>query len=156
MSQIQQYHMRVQQVSALAKGNPVDQDTTACNCGETKFKDAHLKNIQEGLRLVVAEGRGLPLQTLLKQMSAKGAQASRMSVDTGPFSFHYIIEGAVCYLTLTGCQSPPFPFLPLSLLPFHEECKIAGHSSACVCNWRHAEERAVKGVFRHVDCCLPV
>jgi len=48
----------------------------------------------------------LPSQTLLKQMSAKGAQASRMSVDTGPFSFHYIIEGAVCYLTLTGDPPP--------------------------------------------------
>ena len=42
------------------------------------------------------------LQTLLKQMSAEGPQASRMSVDTGPFNFHYIIEGPVCYLTLTG------------------------------------------------------
>ena len=41
-------------------------------------------------------------QTLLKQMSAEGPQASRMSVDTGPFNFHYIIEGPVCYLTLTG------------------------------------------------------
>lgn len=46
------------------------------------------------------------LQTLLKQMSAEGPQASRMSVDTGPFNFHYIIEGPVCYLTLTG--SPEF------------------------------------------------
>jgi len=45
-------------------------------------------------------------KTLLKQMSAKGAQASRMSVDTGPFSFHYIIEGAVCYLTLTDKAYP--------------------------------------------------
>lgn len=42
------------------------------------------------------------MQTLLKQMSTEGAQASRMSVDTGPFNFHYIIEGPVCYLTLTG------------------------------------------------------
>ena len=29
-----------------------------------------------------------------------------MSVDTGPFTFHYIIEGVVCYLTLTDKAYP--------------------------------------------------
>ena len=46
--------------------------------------------------------RVFAVQSLIKQMSAEGAPASRMSVDSGQFIFHYIIEGGVCYLTLTG------------------------------------------------------
>jgi vesicle transport protein SEC22 len=42
------------------------------------------------------------LQQLFKKMSLDGPQASRMSVDLGaPYMFHYIVEGGICYLTLT-------------------------------------------------------
>ena len=47
------------------------------------------------------------LQSLIKNMSSDGAQASRMSLESGQFVFHYIIEGGVCYLTLTGTPPPP-------------------------------------------------
>lgn len=53
------------------------------------------------------EVKNPPMQSLIKQMSSEGAQASRMSVDSGQFIFHYIIEGGVCYLTLTG-ELPAF------------------------------------------------
>ena len=63
--------------------------------------DAYV-HVQKLYTSVQVDWTSLYLQTLLKQMSAEGPQASRMSVDTGPFNFHYIIEGPVCYLTLTG------------------------------------------------------
>lgn len=31
---------------------------------------------------------------------------SRLSVDSGPFVFHYLIQGGVCYLTLTDKSYP--------------------------------------------------
>lgn len=43
----------------------------------------------------------VPLQTLFKRMAKEKPANSRMSVDSGPFVFHYIIHGGVCYLTLT-------------------------------------------------------
>jgi vesicle transport protein SEC22 len=30
----------------------------------------------------------------------------RMSIESGPFTFHYVIEGDVCYLTLTDKAYP--------------------------------------------------
>ncbi|KAK9809379.1 hypothetical protein WJX73_010317 [Symbiochloris irregularis] len=45
-------------------------------------------------------------KTLFKKMSQSGPQASRMSVDTGAFAFHYLIEGGVCYLTLADKGYP--------------------------------------------------
>ena len=59
-------------------------------------------NIFVYLMTVVSAGP----QNLFKQMSAEGAQASRLSVDSGPFVFHYIIEGGVCYLTLAERAYP--------------------------------------------------
>lgn len=44
-------------------------------------------------------------QTLFKKMS-QGGPASRQSLESGPFVFHYIIEGGVCYLTLTDKSYP--------------------------------------------------
>eukprot|EP00884_Botryococcus_braunii_P007996 jgi/Botrbrau1/17198/Bobra.126_1s0003.1 len=44
---------------------------------------------------------------LFKKMSLDGPQASRMSVDLGaPYMFHYIVEGGICYLTLTDKGYP--------------------------------------------------
>lgn len=56
------------------------------------------------------------LQTLFKKMAKENPANSRLSVDSGPFVFHYIIGGGVCYLTLTDrCTSG----LHLSV---HSEC----------------------------------
>lgn len=45
-------------------------------------------------------------KTLFKKLSQGQQQASRMSIETGPFYFHYIIEGGVCYLTLSDRSYP--------------------------------------------------
>ena len=39
-------------------------------------------------------------------MAQEKAANSRMSVDSGPFVFHYLIEADVCYLTLTDKSYP--------------------------------------------------
>ena len=45
-------------------------------------------------------------QTLFKRMAMEKAGDSRLSVDSGPFVFHYLIQGDVCYLTLTDRSYP--------------------------------------------------
>eukprot|EP00245_Coleochaete_scutata_P007014 TRINITY_DN21969_c0_g1_i1.p1 TRINITY_DN21969_c0_g1~~TRINITY_DN21969_c0_g1_i1.p1 ORF type:complete len:221 (+),score=42.85 TRINITY_DN21969_c0_g1_i1:185-847(+) len=45
-------------------------------------------------------------KTLFKKMSQGQSSASRMSIETGPYYFHYIIEGGVCYLTLCARAYP--------------------------------------------------
>ncbi|XP_047256888.1 25.3 kDa vesicle transport protein isoform X2 [Capsicum annuum] len=39
-------------------------------------------------------------KSLFKNLSMGQIETSRMSVETGPYIFHYIIEGRVCYLTM--------------------------------------------------------
>ena len=46
------------------------------------------------------------LQNLFKKMAVEKPQNSRMSVDSGHFVFHYMIEADVCYLTLTEKSYP--------------------------------------------------
>ena len=46
------------------------------------------------------------LQTLFKKMAVEKPHNSRMSVDSGHFVFHYIINADVCYLTLTEKSYP--------------------------------------------------
>lgn len=43
---------------------------------------------------------------LFKNLSQGQNAASRMSIETGPYLFHYIIEGRVCYLTLCDRSYP--------------------------------------------------
>jgi vesicle transport protein SEC22 len=43
---------------------------------------------------------------LCKRLSQQKQGASRMSVETGPYFFHYLIEGGVCYLTLCDRSYP--------------------------------------------------
>ncbi|KAK9823230.1 hypothetical protein WJX72_001198 [[Myrmecia] bisecta] len=45
-------------------------------------------------------------KTLFKKMSQGGQAPSRSSLESGPFVFHYIIEGGVCYLTLAEKSYP--------------------------------------------------
>uniref|UniRef100_A0A0E0A6B6 Longin domain-containing protein n=1 Tax=Oryza glumipatula TaxID=40148 RepID=A0A0E0A6B6_9ORYZ len=43
---------------------------------------------------------------LFKNLSKGQHEASRMSIETGPYYFHYIIEGRVCYLTMCDRSYP--------------------------------------------------
>ncbi|KAJ6802820.1 25.3 kDa vesicle transport protein [Iris pallida] len=43
---------------------------------------------------------------LFKNLSKGHNEASRMSIETGPYFFHYIIEGRVCYLTMCDRSYP--------------------------------------------------
>lgn len=45
-------------------------------------------------------------KALFKNLSSGQNDASRMSIETGPFVFHYIIEGHVCYLTMCDRSYP--------------------------------------------------
>ncbi|KAK9856776.1 hypothetical protein WJX84_011765 [Apatococcus fuscideae] len=45
-------------------------------------------------------------KTLFKKMSQSSSPPSRMSMETGPLTFHYIIENNVCYLTLAEKAYP--------------------------------------------------
>jgi vesicle transport protein SEC22 len=45
-------------------------------------------------------------QTLFKKMAVEKPSNSRMSVDSGYFVFHYMIDADVCYLTLTEKSYP--------------------------------------------------
>ncbi|XP_042019377.1 25.3 kDa vesicle transport protein [Salvia splendens] len=46
------------------------------------------------------------VKSLFKNLSRGHNEASRMSVETGPYIFHYIIEGRVCYLTMCDRAYP--------------------------------------------------
>jgi vesicle transport protein SEC22 len=43
---------------------------------------------------------------LCKRLSQQKQEPSRMSVETAPYFFHYLIEGGVCYLTLCDRSYP--------------------------------------------------
>uniref|UniRef100_A0A0E0KK02 Longin domain-containing protein n=1 Tax=Oryza punctata TaxID=4537 RepID=A0A0E0KK02_ORYPU len=43
---------------------------------------------------------------LFKNLSKGQHEASRMSIETGPYFFHYTIEGRVCYLTMCDHSYP--------------------------------------------------
>ena len=46
------------------------------------------------------------VKALFKNLSMRQNDASRMSIETGPYVFHYIIEGHVCYLTMCDRSYP--------------------------------------------------
>ncbi|XP_059658104.1 25.3 kDa vesicle transport protein SEC22-1-like [Cornus florida] len=45
-------------------------------------------------------------KSIFKNLSKGQNEPSRMSLETGPYVFHYIIEGRVCYLTLCDRSYP--------------------------------------------------
>ena len=49
-----------------------------------------------------------PLQGIFKKMAASSSKPPpRMSIESGPFTFHYLVDaGDVCYLTLTEKAYP--------------------------------------------------
>ncbi|CAI0418972.1 unnamed protein product [Linum tenue] len=46
------------------------------------------------------------VKALFKNLANRPNEPSRMSVETGPYVFHYIIEGRVCYLTMCDRAYP--------------------------------------------------
>ncbi|KAK6787381.1 hypothetical protein RDI58_015906 [Solanum bulbocastanum] len=46
------------------------------------------------------------VKSLFKNLSMGHNEASRMSIESGPYIFHYIIEGRICYLTMCDRSYP--------------------------------------------------
>ncbi|PIN21262.1 Synaptobrevin/VAMP-like protein SEC22 [Handroanthus impetiginosus] len=75
-----------------------------------------IARVTDGLLLVegLDDGRDVPdadfykqqVKALFKNLSSGQNEPSRMSVETGPYMFHYIIEGRVCYLTMSDHAYP--------------------------------------------------
>ncbi|VFQ80725.1 unnamed protein product [Cuscuta campestris] len=75
-----------------------------------------IARVTDGLPLVegLDDGRDVPnadlykqqVKQLFKNLSQRQNGDSRMSVETGPYVFHYIIEGHVCYLTMCDRSYP--------------------------------------------------
>ncbi|CAH9088666.1 unnamed protein product [Cuscuta europaea] len=75
-----------------------------------------IARVTDGLLLVegLDDGRDIPdmerykqqVKILFKNLSRGNNGPSRMSIETGPYTFHYIIEGHVCYLTMCERSYP--------------------------------------------------
>ncbi|KAK4373823.1 hypothetical protein RND71_004500 [Anisodus tanguticus] len=75
-----------------------------------------IARVTDGLPLAegLDDGRDVPdadfykqqAKSLFKNLSMGQIDASRMSVETGPYVFHYNIEGRVCYLTMCDRSYP--------------------------------------------------
>ncbi|KAL1147553.1 hypothetical protein V6Z11_A10G063500 [Gossypium hirsutum] len=64
------------------------------------------EGLDDGRDLTDAEMYKQQVKALFKNLSKGHNEASRMSVETGPYVFHYIIEGRVCYLTMCDRSYP--------------------------------------------------
>ncbi|KAL8537840.1 hypothetical protein ACS0TY_012828 [Phlomoides rotata] len=75
-----------------------------------------IARVTDGLPLVegLDDGRDVPdsdfykqqVKALFKNLSRGQNEPSRMSVETGPYVYNYIIEGRVCYLTMCDRAYP--------------------------------------------------
>ncbi|KAL8458743.1 hypothetical protein ACS0TY_036306 [Phlomoides rotata] len=75
-----------------------------------------IARVTDGLPLAegLDDGRDVPdsdfykqqVKSLFKNLSRGQNEPSRMSIETGPYIFHYIIEGRVCYLTMCDRAYP--------------------------------------------------
>ncbi|KAJ4971901.1 hypothetical protein NE237_005000 [Protea cynaroides] len=82
----------------------------------TMVKLTMIARVTDGLLLVegLDDGRDVnnnefykhQARALFKNLSKGQNEASRMSIETGPYVFHYIIEGRVCYLTMCDRSYP--------------------------------------------------
>lgn len=83
---------------------------------DTMVKLTMIARVMDGLPLAegLDDGRDLrdadfykqQAKLIFKNMSNGNHGASRMSIETGSYYFHYIIEGRVCYLTLCDRSYP--------------------------------------------------
>ncbi|KAI3716396.1 hypothetical protein L6452_23717 [Arctium lappa] len=64
------------------------------------------EGLDDGRDMQDAEFYKQQVKALFKNLSRGQNEASRMSVETGPCIFHYIIEGRVCYLTMCDRAYP--------------------------------------------------
>ncbi|CAH1418890.1 unnamed protein product [Lactuca virosa] len=64
------------------------------------------EGLDDGRDMQDAEFYKQQVKALFKNLSRGHNEASRMSVETGPYIFHYIIEGRVCYLTMCDRAYP--------------------------------------------------
>ncbi|KVH97913.1 hypothetical protein Ccrd_023876 [Cynara cardunculus var. scolymus] len=64
------------------------------------------EGLDDGRDMQDAEFYKQQVKALFKNLSRGQNEASRMSVETGPYIFHYIIEGRVCYLTMCDRAYP--------------------------------------------------
>ncbi len=98
------------------------------------IESVYIARVNDGMILVASMDRSSePKMELYKNQSKQilkklnsGASASRMSVDSNPFVFHYIIENNICYLVLTDKAYPKrlaFLFLEEIHGSFVEELK---------------------------------
>uniref|UniRef100_A0A0D3ELG9 Longin domain-containing protein n=1 Tax=Oryza barthii TaxID=65489 RepID=A0A0D3ELG9_9ORYZ len=65
-----------------------------------------VEGLDDGRDLKDADFYKQQAKLLFKNLSKGQHEASRMSIETGPYLFHYIIEGRVCYLTICDCSYP--------------------------------------------------
>ncbi|RVX16864.1 25.3 kDa vesicle transport protein [Vitis vinifera] len=64
------------------------------------------EGLDDGRDLKDAEFYKQQVKALFKNLSKGQNEPSRMSIETGPYIFHYIIEGRVCYLTMCDRAYP--------------------------------------------------
>ncbi|XP_062157505.1 25.3 kDa vesicle transport protein SEC22-1-like [Alnus glutinosa] len=64
------------------------------------------EGLDDGRDLNDAEFYKQQVKALFKNLSRGQNEASRMSIETGPYIFHYIIEERVCYLTMCDRAYP--------------------------------------------------
>ncbi|CAL5195793.1 unnamed protein product [Lathyrus oleraceus] len=64
------------------------------------------EGLDDGRDLKDGEFYKQQVKALFKNLSRGLNEASRMSVESGPYIFHYIIEGRVCYLTMCDRAYP--------------------------------------------------
>ncbi|KAI8529722.1 hypothetical protein RHMOL_Rhmol12G0247400 [Rhododendron molle] len=64
------------------------------------------EGLDDGRDLQDAEFYKQQVKALFKNLSRGQNEPSRMSIETGPYIFHYVIEGRVCYLTMCDRAYP--------------------------------------------------
>ncbi|KAL4560131.1 hypothetical protein LXL04_032280 [Taraxacum kok-saghyz] len=64
------------------------------------------EGLDDGRDMQDAEFYKQQVKALFKNLSRGQNEASRMSIESGPYVFHYIIEGRVCYLTMCDRAYP--------------------------------------------------
>nr|GMC77412.1 25.3 kDa vesicle transport protein [Ipomoea batatas] len=87
-----------------------------CPLERKMVKLTMIARIVDGLPLAegLDDGRDIPdadfykqqVKSLFKNLATGHNEPSRMSIETGPYMFHYVIEGRVCYLTMCDRSYP--------------------------------------------------
>ncbi|KAG8656345.1 hypothetical protein MANES_04G125400v8 [Manihot esculenta] len=70
-----------------------------------------IARVTDGLPLAERDVKDIEIykqqvKPLFKNLATRQNEPSRMSIETGPYVFHYIMEGHVCYLTMCDRSYP--------------------------------------------------